>query len=34
MLMIHGAVPKPETLQLEAALTERLVGLLSRGIEH
>lgn len=34
MLMIHGAVPKPETLQLEAALTERLVGLLSHGIEH
>lgn len=33
MLMIHGAVPKHESLQLEAALTERLVGLLGRGIE-
>jgi AcrR family transcriptional regulator len=33
MLMIHGAVPKPETRQLEAALVERLLGLLGRGIE-
>jgi hypothetical protein len=29
----HGAVPKPESPQLEAALAERLVGLLARGIE-
>ena len=33
MLLIHGAVPKPETPQLEAALVERLIGLLGRGIE-
>jgi AcrR family transcriptional regulator len=33
MLLIHGAVPKPETPQLEAALVERLLGLLSRGID-
>ena len=33
MLLIHGAVAKPETPQLEAALVERLLGLLSRGID-
>lgn len=33
MLLIHGAVAKPETQELERALTERLVGLLGRGIE-
>jgi AcrR family transcriptional regulator len=32
MLIIHGAVPKPETLQLEAKLTERLLGILAQGI--
>lgn len=34
MLLIHGAVPKPETPQLEAALVERMLGVLSRGIER
>jgi len=34
MLLIHGAVPKPDTPQLEAALVERLLGLLSHGIER
>lgn len=33
MLMIHGAVAKPDTSQLEAALVERLLGLLGGGIE-
>lgn len=33
MLIIHGAVPRPETRELERALTERLVLLLGRGIE-
>ena len=34
MLLIHGAVDKPATPQLEAALVERLLGVLSRGIER
>ena len=33
MLIIDGAVPKPETRELERSLTERLVGMLSHGIE-
>jgi hypothetical protein len=33
MLLIHGAVQRPDGVQLEAALTERLVGLLGQGIE-
>lgn len=33
MLIVDGAVPKPETRELERGLSERLVGLLSRGIE-
>jgi AcrR family transcriptional regulator len=33
MLMIHGAVTRPETAELERTLTERLVLLLGRGIE-
>jgi AcrR family transcriptional regulator len=34
MLIIHGVVPKPETPQLEAALAERMLELLSRGTER
>jgi hypothetical protein len=33
MLIVDGAVPKPETRDLERAMTERLIGLLSHGIE-
>lgn len=33
MLLIHGAVPKPAGPQLEAALVERMLGLLNAGIE-
>jgi AcrR family transcriptional regulator len=32
MLLIHGAIPKPDTSQLEAALVERLLGVLEQGI--
>jgi AcrR family transcriptional regulator len=34
MLLIHGAVPKLATPQLEAALVARLLGLLGGGIER
>jgi AcrR family transcriptional regulator len=33
MLLIHGAVPKPETRQLEVVLVERILAVLSRGMD-
>lgn len=34
MLLIHGAVPKPDRREIEIALVERLLALLSNGIEN